>query len=155
MTLPAQHDASENGLSSTKDMVTVLPGPGQPQLHTKSDQDLSNTSLCVQHASAFIWEPFLLFVQYHTPCCRTGSLGREVGMGKGSGGGGLGVRMENTDKMEKARGTGKGQCCPELLQWLAAAAAERAAKPQQGTRFSGTRAFPSLHAHFFAHSRRS
>lgn len=97
-------DVSENRASCTKDLGTLVLRPGQIQGHTKSNQNLGSVSLCVQHASAFLWEPFLPFGQYST-AMQGISVERwwhERAVGEG-------MKMEKTERMmtvEKAGGTG-------------------------------------------------
>lgn len=71
-------DVSENRASRTKDPGTLLLRPGQIQGHTKSNQCLGSVSLCVQHASAFLWEPFLPFGQCCVLYCYAGNLCGEM-----------------------------------------------------------------------------
>lgn len=105
-------DASENRPCHTKDLSPLLLRPGQIQGHAKSNQTLGSGSLCVQHASASLWEPFWPFGPYCALCCWADSLCGEVVMQEDSG---EGMNMDNTKRMvtmEKGGGTEEVECCP-------------------------------------------
>lgn len=135
-------DVSENRASHTKDPGTLLLRPGQIQGHTKSNQCLGSVSLCVQHASAFLWEPFLPFGQCCVLYCYAGNLCGEMVAWKDSGGGDEDGENWEDDDVEKTGGTWEAECCPDLLGWSVEAG--RAAKSRHVTQCSRPKAFPDM-----------
>lgn len=133
-------DVSENRASCTKDPGTLVLRPGQIHGHTKSNQNLGSVSLCVQHASAFLWEPFLPFGQYSTSMqgISVERWWHERAVGEG-------MKMEKIERMmtvEKAGGTGEAECFPDLLGWSVEAG--RAAKSWHVTQCSRPKTFPDM-----------
>ena len=137
MTLPVQHDVSEDRLSCTEDLDTHLLAPGSLSCVQRVTRTWT-VAACVSNMPLPLSGSF--FCRLCSTICPAAVWGdcRVVGSG-------MGVRVEKMEKglrMEKARGTGKSQCCPELL-WRSATAAGKAAKHNMALGFLGQKHFPA------------